>query len=70
MIDYITSANLYRSKLINIDNHRFRFIKIKPELLKFGIIENGFRYSDVEKTILDFLYLWIYNNIPRKKNFN
>ncbi|MBA7557190.1 hypothetical protein ES705_49929 [subsurface metagenome] len=61
------SENLYRSKVINIENRKFRFIKIKPDLLNFGIIENGFRYSDLEKTILDFIYIWIYNNTPRKK---
>ena len=66
-IDYVISENLYRSKLINIENRKFRFIKIKPDLLNFGIIENGFRYSDLEKTILDFIYIWIYNNTPRKK---
>ncbi len=66
-IDYVISENLYRSKVINIENRKFRFIKIKPDLLNFGIIENGFRYSDLEKTILDFIYIWIYNNTPRKK---
>ena len=66
-IDYVISENMYRSKLINIENRKFKFIKIKPDLLNFGIIENGFRYSDLEKTILDFIYIWIYNNTPRKK---
>jgi len=66
-INYVISENLYRSKIINIDKYKFRFIKLKPSLLNFGIIENRFRYSDLEKTILDFIYLWIYNNIPRKK---
>lgn len=66
-IDYVISENMYRSKLINIENRKFKFIKLKPDLLNFGIIENGFRYSDLEKTILDFIYIWIYNNIQRKK---
>ena len=66
-IDYVISENMYRSKVINIENRKFKFIKIKPDLLNFGIIENGFRYSDLEKTILDFIYIWIYNNTPRKK---
>ena len=66
-IDYVISENMYRSKLINIENRKFKFIKLKPDLLNFGIIENGFRYSDLEKTILDFIYIWIYNNTPRKK---
>jgi len=66
-IDYIISENLYRNKPINIDSYKFKFIKLKPDLLNFGIIENGFRYSDLEKTILDFIYIWIYNSITRKK---
>ncbi len=66
-IDYVISENMYRSKLINIEDRKFKFIKIKPDLLNFGIIENGFRYSDLEKTILDFIYIWIYNSAPRKK---
>lgn len=66
-LDYIISENLYRNKAINIDNHKFKFMKLKPDLLTFGIIDNGFRYSGLEKTILDFIYIWIYNSIPREK---
>jgi len=66
-IDYVISENLYRNKPIKIENYKFKFIKLKPVLLNFGIIENGLRYSDLEKTILDFIYIWRYNNIPRKK---
>jgi len=66
-IDYVISENLYRNNPINIDNYNFKFMKLKPDLLNFGITENGFRYSDLEKTILDFIYIWIYNSIPRKK---
>lgn len=66
-MDYIISENLYRNKPIKIDNRNFKFIKLKPSLLNFGIIENGIRYSDLEKTILDFIYFWIYNSIPKKR---
>ncbi len=66
-IDYVISENLYRNKMININNYKFKFMKLKPDLLNFGIIENKYRYSDLEKTILDFIYIWIYNSIPKKK---
>jgi len=66
-INYIISSNLYRNKPININGYKFKFIKLKPDLLNFGIIEDRFRYSDLEKTILDFIYIWIYNSVPRKK---
>ncbi len=66
-IDYVISDNLYRNKPITINNRKFKFHKLKPSLLKFGMIENKFRYSDLEKTILDFIYLWIYNGTPKNK---
>ncbi len=31
------------------------------------MIEKKFRYSDLEKTILDFIYLWIYNSTPKNR---
>ncbi len=66
-IDYVISDNLYRNKPITINNRKFKFHKLKPSLLKFGIIENNYRYSDLEKTVLDFIYLWIYNGISKKR---
>ena len=37
--------------------------RLKKELTKFGIIKNKFPYSDPEKTILDKIYLGIYNGL-------
>jgi len=66
-IDDVLSENLFRAKPIEINHRKYKFTKLKPDLLGFGIIEkNGFRYSDPEKTILDFAYLWVYNSIPEK----
>lgn len=57
-IDEVISDSLFRAKPINIAGYKFRFIKLSPELIKFGIKEEGMiRYSDPEKTILDFIYL-------------
>jgi len=66
-IDYVISDNLYRNKPITINSRKFKFHKLKTSLLKFGIIENQYRYSDLEKTILDFIYLWIYNGVSKKR---
>lgn len=66
-IDYVISDSLYRNKPITINNRKFKFHKLKPSLLKFGIIENKYRYSDLEKTVLDFIYIWIYNGKPRDR---
>jgi predicted transcriptional regulator of viral defense system len=66
-VDYVVNDKLLRSKPINIAGYKFRFIKLTPKLLQFGTIENGLKYSDPEKTILDFIYTWRYNGIPGEK---
>jgi predicted transcriptional regulator of viral defense system len=66
-VDYVVNEKLLRSKPINIAGYKFRFIKLTPKLLDFGIIENNLKYSDPEKTILDFIYTWRYNGVPKEK---
>jgi len=67
-VDYVINDKLFRSKPINIAGYNYRFIKIAPKLLLFGIIiEDGLKYSDAEKTILDFIYTWRYNGVPKEK---
>jgi len=66
-VNYVINDKIFRAKEINIAENKFKFIKIKPSLI-FGIKEkNGIRYSDLEKTILDFVYLWRYRNISEEK---
>lgn len=66
-IEYVISDKIFRAKPIKIAGHKFRFVKFKPSLFKFGVIKNGLRYSDPEKTILDFVYRWRYNGITRER---
>jgi predicted transcriptional regulator of viral defense system len=66
-VDYVVNDKLLRSKPINIAGNKFKFIKLTPKLVEFGIIENTLKYSDPEKTILDFIYTWRYNGIPKEK---
>ena len=66
-IDYVISDSLYRNKPIAINNRRFKFHKLKPSLLNFGVIKDKLKHSDLEKTVLDFIYLWIYNGIPKNR---
>jgi hypothetical protein len=42
---------------------------LSPSLFDFGTrkAENGVRYSDPEKTVLDFIYMWRYNGVPEDK---
>jgi predicted transcriptional regulator of viral defense system len=66
-VDYVVNDKLFRSKPINIAGYKYRFIKLAPKLLQFGIIDESLRYSDPEKTILDFIYTWRYNGVPKEK---
>ncbi len=67
-VDFVVNDKIFRAKEIEISGYKFKFIKVKSELLKFGIKEKaGIRYSDLEKTILDFIYLWRYRGIPKEK---
>jgi hypothetical protein len=56
-----------RSKSINIAGYKYKFIKLAPKLLNFGIVEDHLRCSDAEKTILYFIYVCRYNGIPAEK---
>lgn len=66
-VDFVLNDEIFRVREIEIASHKFRFIKVKPPLF-FGIKnKNVLRYSDLEKTILDFIYLWRYRGIPENK---
>lgn len=57
-IDEVISDSIFRAKPVNIVGYKFKFIKLSASLIKFGIDSRGLlRYSDPEKTILDFIYL-------------
>ena len=66
-VDYVVNDKLLRSKPIKIAGYKFRFVKLTSRLLEFGIIKNNLKYSDPEKTILDFIYTWRYNGVPKEK---
>jgi predicted transcriptional regulator of viral defense system len=66
-VDYVVSDSIFRANPVNISGYKFKFVKLAPALLEFGVKMDGLRYSDAEKTILDFIYVWRYNGIPRGK---
>jgi predicted transcriptional regulator of viral defense system len=66
-IDYVVNNKIQRSKPMNIAGYSFRFVKVKPQLLGFGVVGGELRHSDPEKTILDFIYLWRYNGVPDQR---
>lgn len=67
-IDYVVNDKILRVNPMKISGHRFRFIKLKPLLFRFGVSsKESIRYSDPEKTILDFIYMWRYNGVPKDR---
>jgi len=62
---FVLNDEIYRNKEIKIANTKVKFIKINSKLFGFGVIkENTIRYSNLEKTLLDMIYLSRYRSIP------
>ncbi|MFH1472119.1 MAG: hypothetical protein ABIF85_04405 [Nanoarchaeota archaeon] len=66
-VEYVLNDKIFRAKPIDIAGYKFRCLKLKPELFGFGVVGDKLRYSDVEKTILDFIHIWRYNGIAEEK---
>jgi predicted transcriptional regulator of viral defense system len=68
-VENVISDKLFRANPFTIAGYKFKFSRLSPSLLGFGTrkAENGVRYSDPEKTVLDFIYIWRYNGIPEEK---
>ena len=67
VVDYVVSDTLFRNKPINIAGYKFRFVKLKKSLFSFGIKHVKYKYSDMEKTILDLIYIARYTSVPKEK---
>lgn len=63
---YIINDRFLINKPIEILGKKFRFLKVKNAFFKFGMINKKVKYSDLEKTILDLIYLWEYNHTNEK----
>ncbi len=67
-INYIITDRFTVNKPVIINGDKFLFLVFKKELLDFGIKDNGkFRYSNLEKTILDYVYLYSCNKVREGK---
>jgi len=66
-IEHVVTDRIFYAKPVNIAGTKFKFTKLASPLTKFGVTEDGLRYSDAEKTVLDFIYIWRYNGIPKEK---
>jgi len=59
---FLVTPVITRPRPVTILGERIQFIKLKEPLLGFGVVKRGeIQYSDLEKTLLDFIYLKRYN---------
>ncbi len=65
-VEDVINDTLFRAKPINIAGYKFKLTMLSPSLVGFGVNEKDeiIRYSDPEKTVLDFIYIWRYNGVP------
>jgi len=65
---FVINDSIYRPKEIKIAGEDVKFIKLKDGLLGFGVIsEKGIKFSDPEKTILDFVYIFKYRGVQEER---
>lgn len=64
---YVINSKFSANKPIIVLDEQFRFLKFKNKLFNFGIINNDINYSNPEKTLLDLIYIWKYNQIHKQK---
>jgi len=59
---FLITPVITRPRPVTVLGERVQFVKLKESLMGFGVVERGeIQYSDLEKTLLDFLYLKRYN---------
>ncbi|MFX1418718.1 MAG: hypothetical protein ACFE9N_07345 [Promethearchaeota archaeon] len=64
---YIINDQILNNSPIKILGKNFRFLRFKNALFNFGILNNKVKYSDLEKTILDLIYLWEINHMNENR---
>lgn len=66
-VEYVLNDSIFRKNIMEIAGHEFKFTKLKESLFGFGVIDEPYMHSDIDKTILDFIYLWRYNGKEEKR---
>ena len=65
---FVLNDEIFRPREIRIAGERVKFIKLKSKLFGFGIVnKEGIKFSDPEKTILDFIYVFRYRNVAEER---
>jgi len=68
---FVMNDELYRPKAIHIGGQKVKFIKLVSRLFDFGVVtKNALKFSDVEKTLLDFVYISRYRSVPEAKSLS
>lgn len=68
-VEDVINDTLFRANPMNIAGYKFKFTRLSPLLVNFGLSKKDeiIRYSDPEKTVLDFIYIWKYNGVPNDR---
>jgi len=62
---FVLNDRIYRPKAIKIAGEKVKFVKLTGKLVEFGIVNEDYkRFSDVEKTLLDLIYISRYRSVP------
>ena len=65
---FILNDEIFRPKEIKVGGEKVKFIKLKSKLFGFGVKKrNHIKFSDVEKTLLDFIYVSRYRSVPEER---
>lgn len=65
-IETVITDSMFRPRPIEILGTKVKFIKISGDLFDFGLVGKNFKHSDIEKTLLDIIYLGRYNNFSEE----
>ncbi len=63
---FVINDRITRPKPINVNGTPVRIIRSRRNIFDFGVVaRDSLRFSDLEKTLLDFLYFANYGTIPK-----
>jgi predicted transcriptional regulator of viral defense system len=65
---FILNEAIFRPKVIKVMGEKVKFIKLRSKLFGFGTLtEDNIKFSDIEKTILDFIYVSKYRSVLEER---
>jgi len=65
---FVLNDAIFRPKEIKVAGEKVKFVKLKRRLFGFGTVnKDRLVYSDVEKTLLDFIYVSRYRSVPESR---